>query len=140
MRKRVDFILYFDEDLLAGFAYMIKNNRYAAILYLDVNSAVRGRGYGGQILGLIKEASASKEVILNIESLDEHAPNAEQRVKRLAFYEKNGFTLCLYLIRKLGVDFAVMNQTGQLVPFDYQDIFDYFSFGLGDVLIRPINQ
>ncbi|MBT0940821.1 hypothetical protein KJR37_06685 [Streptococcus salivarius] len=49
-------------------------------------------------------------------------------------------SLCPYLIRELGVDFAVMSQTGQLVPFDYQDIFDYFSFGLGDISIRPINQ
>ena len=53
--------------------------------------------------------------------------------------EKNGFTLCPYLIRELGVDFAVMSQTGQLIPFDYQDIFDNFSFGLGDVSICPIN-
>ena len=53
--------------------------------------------------------------------------------------EKNGFTLCPYLIRELGVDFALMSQTGQLVPFDYQDIFDSFSYGLGDVSIRPIN-
>ena len=54
--------------------------------------------------------------------------------------EKNGFTLCPYLIRELGVDFALMSQTGQLIPFDYQDIFDSFSYGLGDVSIRPINQ
>ena len=53
--------------------------------------------------------------------------------------EKNGFTLCPYLIRELGVDFALMSQTGQLVPFDYQDIFESFSYGLGDVSIRPIN-
>ena len=43
-------------------------------------------------------------------------------------------------VNQVGVDFAVMRQTGQLVPFDYQDIFDSFSFGLGDVSIRPINQ
>ena len=54
--------------------------------------------------------------------------------------EKNGFTLCPYLIRELGVDFALMSQTGQLIPFDYQDIFYSFSYGLGDVSIRPINQ
>ena len=54
--------------------------------------------------------------------------------------EKNGFTPCPYLIRELGVDFALMSQTGQLIPFDYQDIFDSFSYGLGDVSIRPINQ
>ena len=54
--------------------------------------------------------------------------------------EKNGFTLCPYLIRELGVDCALMSQAGQLIPFDYQDIFDSFSFGLGDVSIRPINQ
>ena len=53
--------------------------------------------------------------------------------------EKNGFTLCPYLIHELGVDFAAMSQTGQLVLFDYQDIFDSFSFGLGDVSIHPIN-
>ena len=53
--------------------------------------------------------------------------------------EKNGFTLCPYLIRELGVDSALMSQTGQLVPFDYQDIFDSFSYGLGDISIRPIN-
>ena len=54
--------------------------------------------------------------------------------------EKNGFTLYPYLIHELGVDFALMSQTGQLIPFDYQDIFDSFSYGLGDVSIRPINQ
>ena len=54
--------------------------------------------------------------------------------------EKNGFTLCPYLIRELGLDFALMSQAGQLIPFDYQDIFDSFSFALGDVSIRPINQ
>ena len=53
--------------------------------------------------------------------------------------EKNGFRLCPYLIRELGVDFALMSQTGQLIPFDYQDIFDSFSYGLGDISIRPIN-
>lgn len=91
LRKKVDFVLYFDKDLLAGFSYMIKNDRYAAILYLAVNSSVRGRGYGGQILSLIKESSDTKEVILNIEPLDDEAPNAEQRIKRLAFYEKKWF-------------------------------------------------
>ena len=54
--------------------------------------------------------------------------------------EKNWiYTVSPYLIRELGVDFALMSQTGRLIPFDYQDIFDNFSFGLGDVSIRPIN-
>jgi ribosomal protein S18 acetylase RimI-like enzyme len=61
------------------------------VLYLAVDGSLRGKGYGSRVLSQIKAEKPGQRTVLNIEPLDEKAPNAEQRRKRLAFYERNGF-------------------------------------------------
>ena len=66
----------------------------AFVLYLAVNGEERGKGYGSQILDILKSAYVDKAIVLNIEPIDENAPNAEQRKSRLRFYNRNGSRLC----------------------------------------------
>lgn len=137
LRKHVSFTVYLDQENYAGFSYVIENDRYATLLYLAVNAAVRGKGYGGKILSALKQTHADKEIVFNLEPLDPSADNHEQRRQRLAFYEKNGFHLVPYTIKEMGLDYAIMTQTGQLDVPSYQAIFHRFSFGLDKVIISP---
>ena len=66
------------------------------LLYLAISDAVRGKGYGSAVLQAVQKKYAGKRIILNIEEMDEQAANYAQRVKRKAFYQKNGFEILDY--------------------------------------------
>ncbi len=61
------------------------------ILFLAVNDRLRSSGYGSAILEWLKEQSAGKAICLTIEDPYIRTENMEQRLKRLAFYVRNGF-------------------------------------------------
>ena len=61
------------------------------IYYLAVDPELRGRGYGGQILELLKQSHPGGPIALDIESRKRNADNAKQREARRKFYLDNGF-------------------------------------------------
>lgn len=130
LRPSCTWSAYYDDDQLAGFSYLVTSDNYAFVFYLAVNGQARGRGYGSQILTSLKNTYAKKEIIINIEPLDDQAENHEQRLKRLAFYEKNGWQLTEHHLTIEGQTFAVMSQSGQLNETNYLDLFASFSLGL----------
>ena len=71
--------------------YTIENDKYYFILYLAVNQEMRSKGYGGEILNYAYEQDGKRNIILNVERLDQTADNYEQRLKRVSFYEKTGY-------------------------------------------------
>ncbi|MET3558109.1 GNAT superfamily N-acetyltransferase [Streptococcus rupicaprae] len=129
-RSFVDFQAYYDGEQLAGLTYVLTDNHYAFVFYLAVNSQVRGRGYGSQLLEQLKTKYADKEIVLNIEPLDDKAANAQQREKRLVFYEKNGIYVTEYQLVQGGQAFQVLSQSGQLHPDTLNSLLKRFSLGL----------
>ena len=87
----VDFLAFYNEDEFVGFTYSITNNGVTFIQYLAVDSRVQSKGYGSMILRQIKVQYPNNRLVLNLEMLDEEAENSEQRIKRRAFYAKNGY-------------------------------------------------
>ena len=63
---------------------------------MAVNPQIRSRGYGSEILQDIKKIAGNRPVVLAIEPMDEKADNFDQRLKRVRFYEKNGFHITAY--------------------------------------------
>ena len=82
-----------DEDKLAGFMISVRNDSRNVVMldYLAVNPEIRSKGYGSFILKEIAKVYEGKTLFLACEKLDDEAENAEQRKKRLAFYERNGW-------------------------------------------------
>ena len=91
---------------------------------------MRGAGCGSDILLRLKEENPEKTVVLNIEPLDERAENYEERVRRLAFYEKNGFFDTGYEIDEIGGTFRVIASKKTLDVKAYLRVFRRMSFGL----------
>lgn len=91
LKKGVTFTVFFDEKSFVGYTYTINVENMTHLLFLDINSQIRSKGYGSQVLNWIKAQAPSGNVALEIETLDEKAPNYEQRLRRKEFYLRNGF-------------------------------------------------
>ncbi len=89
---------FYDDKELVGFSAYYVYNKVVYVLYLAVSSNSQKKGYGTEILSHIKEKYAPKSIALDVEPIDDLADNAAQRIRRKAFYVKNGFkesTFCL---------------------------------------------
>ena len=92
-KKNYSLIGYYDEDLFVGLTFTIESKESLFLFYLAVNDTIHSKGYGSKILEILHEKYNDKKIILLIEALDPLADNYNQRVKRLAFYERNKIKL-----------------------------------------------
>ena len=77
------------------------------LFYLAVDPTTRGRGVGSRLLAELSRCHPSCTIVLDVEPVVDDAPNAEQRRRRLAFYERAGF-------RDTGL--ALTDATGEYWP------------------------
>jgi GNAT superfamily N-acetyltransferase len=126
----VDFLSFSDEGVFVGFAYLVSYKKTTFVLYLAVDGSLRGKGYGSRVLSQIKAEKTGQRTVLNIEPLDEKAPNAEQRRKRLAFYERNGFSESGYVSRDPSSIYDVLCFGPALDPGEYERLLTRFALHL----------
>lgn len=128
-RACVDFWAVLDNDEFAGFVYLGNDKQKTFVLYLAVNSAKQGKGYGSQILELIKDKKKNHTIILNIETVsDTDADNYKQRLKRQKFYLKNGYQMADFRLDDDGEYFDELCQNGQISQADYQTLLAKLAF------------
>ena len=107
-RKYNSFFAVYDNNNLIGLTYLTFDKNIVFILYLSVSSKYRDKGYGSQILRALKDGYKNHDFILDIEALKEDAENYEQRLKRVKFYEKNGFYLTNLAMQYKGEEYEYM--------------------------------
>ena len=94
---QADFLAYYDGQDFAGFSYSLRSKTSYYLLFLAIPSQQQSKGYGRQILQDVARRAGQRPIFLVIEPLDESADNYTIRLKRLAFYEKNGYQLTDYI-------------------------------------------
>ena len=127
--KRSDLTAYYDGATFCGFTFTATAGEILYVMFFAVDSEVRGQGYGSTILEHLKQSNPGKTILLNVELLDETAPNNHQRIKRMAFYRKNGFSDTGFNIREVGGVFRVLSSTGKMDADAYQKVFLKLSYG-----------
>ena len=123
---------WYDGQTMAGLTYTVESRRMIWLFYLAVNDSVRSRGYGSQMLSQLRRRAAGRAIILEIEPLDPAAPNIEQRRRRLAFYERNGFSPTGHTIQEGEQSYTLMSD----LPFDagaFYRMVRRFSLGIEQV-------
>ncbi len=92
LKKNYNFKVYYDNDLFVGILFTIESEDTLFVFYIAVNDKIHSKGYGSKLLQVLFDKFPNKPITLFIETMDDKsAINYEQRVKRLAFYERNGF-------------------------------------------------
>ncbi len=85
------------ENNLVAFIYIISYKSKNFILYLAVDKRYRNKGFGTYLLNWYLNNNKDKEILLNIDDVNEKFDDNIIRQKRLNFYLKNGFYLTDYL-------------------------------------------
>lgn len=86
-----DILGVYEEAEPVGFIIIVKSDSCAYVFFLAIDKAVRSKGYGGRVLREVIQRYTDRQIILDFEELDPKAENYPQRVKRKAFYLRNGF-------------------------------------------------
>lgn len=90
-KPHVDFLSFYQDNDLAGMAYLFTWEDVLYLFYLAVSPQLQNQGIGGKILDLLKDRYPERRIVLSIEPLEENAANFSQRQRRLDFYRGHGF-------------------------------------------------
>ena len=85
----------------------------------------------------MKVMHAGKRIVLNIEKLDEQERNFEQRIKRKAFYEKNGFSSSGYFVKEPGEKLEMLIFGGSISKEEIEAMYKNFFGSIIGFLLRP---
>ncbi len=126
MNKDIDATLNacYDGKLFCGFYSTLTLGDITHILFLAVDDTLRGRGYGSVLLALISHHYPQNRIILDIEAEDPAAPNNEQRIRRKAFYEKNGYVESGIEYRWRGVPYKILIKNGTITEEEFDSFWD----------------
>ena len=129
--KKVDFSAFYEDDKLIGCIYLIKSKKVAYLMYIFVNDKIQSQGYGTKILKQVMKDNKDKEIVLDIEPLDENASNHEQREKRYHFYKKNGFKKTSYFVDDEDdpTDYTILSTDGTFPKKECEKLLRGLSYG-----------
>lgn len=137
-RRDADFYSVYHGAEYVGLCYLVRCQNIVYLFYLAVDEHVRDKGYGSKILKAVQKRYQDCRIILNIEVPDPRSENNEQRLKRKAFYEKNGFVDLHYTVKEAKVIYEMFcfDRAGRYVS--KEEYFMLMRHYLGDVLYEQL--
>lgn len=121
---------YYDGQRFVGFSYTVATSQGIFVLFLAVAAAQRSRGFGSDILRKIAEQAGGAPLFLCMEPMDETAANYDQRLKRLAFYERNGYRRQGWDYHELGEIYEILATSDDLDYGQIETELNRLSLGL----------
>jgi len=110
------YLACYDGEVFIGFAQIFKKPDIQYLRYIAILPEFRSRGYGGKILDLLLVERGKVPLSLDIEPLDETAPNYELRLRRFNFYRKHGMVDSGYVFLFGGCPFTILSTGESSVP------------------------
>lgn len=133
-RNGIDLTGWAEGERLCGFTASVTVDDMHFLLFFAISEDLRGQGYGSEILSQLRKMH--KTVVLNVELLDPAAENIEQRKRRFAFYQRNGFQDTFCHVWEVGGKFRVLSTEAALDWNQYRKIFRKLTFGIWRVKLR----
>ena len=96
----------------ARFRAVVDSGRFVGLTYV----------IGDDRLKKVRAEYPDQKLFLNIEPLDENAPNYDQRCRRKAFYERNGLSCLDYQVREAGVTYEMMTYGEYVTRDEYEEV------------------
>ncbi len=87
----IEYKSFWEGEQLCGILFYNVGETMLYLFYLAVPTEVRSKGYGAKLIQWLIKMYSDKAIVGNIEPIGFDAENENQRIRRLAFYERNGF-------------------------------------------------
>lgn len=117
-----DFLALYEEEVFAGFMTVMTYKQLSYLFFLAVDRKNRSKGLGTEAIKLLKARYPNKTQVVDMEMLDDHAENREQRERRRAFYLRNGYRATGQYLSYLGVDYEVLCMDGEFDTDTFQEL------------------
>lgn len=121
--KKIETKFYsiYDHEEWIGFIMLLSNKELVYISYFAIDPKFQSKGYGGKVLEKIKSEYDGKRIFLAAEKAIEGTKNFEQRCKRNAFYERQGFVFSGYGMNMKSASMNLLIYGGNFEPRDLID-------------------
>lgn len=120
-------LAFYEGGTLCGFAYVGLGEKVAFLMFLAVDQALRSQGHGSAILQALRERYPHHKHVVSIELCGEGVPNREQRLRRKAFYLRNGYQETGWQITLSKLPQEVLVANGEFSPQELRDFFQSYS-------------
>lgn len=124
-----------DENSFGGLAIIVFYKDMALLDYFAISGKYRGKGIGTKVLDLLKKRYADSRLFLEIESTKAAVPDKKNRIRRKAFYTKNGFTPTSLLVNLFGVEMEILVNSCKIQYEEYHEMYKMFGTEIGDKVI-----
>ncbi|MFY8282683.1 GNAT family N-acetyltransferase [Pseudoalteromonas sp. SSMSWG5] len=136
-KGKAGFNILYEADTWIGLIYATEYKDIVFVQFLAISESFRSDGYGSKVMDSMKYMHSGKRIVLNIEELDEQAENYQQRIKRKAFYEKNGFSSSGYIVKEPAERLEMLILGGNISKEEIEAMYkNLFGYILG-FFIRP---
>ena len=134
---KAGFSTIYADDTWIGLIYVTEFQDIVFMHFFAISKSNRSSGYGSQVINLLKKSHAGKRIVLNIEVLDEQAINHQQRIKRKAFYKKNGFNSSGYNVKEPSEYLEMLILGGSISKEEIEAIYKNLFGKIIGFFIRP---
>ena len=119
----VDVLALEESGEFAGLALTIKYGDLVLLDYFAVEESAREHGYGSKALKALFATYTGKRLMIEIESTKEEADNRIQRLRRKAFYERNGMVLLDFDVELFGIKMETMANQKDVSFEEYTELY-----------------
>lgn len=138
LRKgKTGFNVVYEGDTWIGLIYTTEYKDIILVHFLAISESFRSGGYGSKVMDSLKVTHCGKRIVLNIEKLDEKEKNYPQRVRRKAFYEKNGFSSSGYIVKEPGEELEMLIFGGSINKEEIEAMYKHLFGSVIGFLLRP---
>lgn len=106
-----------------GLAITILYKDIVLLDYFAVDDSQRNNGTGSSSLRLLFERYSGKRFLLEIEAPDIPSENTPERIRRKAFYLRNGMTVMPFRVNLFGIEMEILTNGAQVTFDEYHAIF-----------------
>lgn len=110
---------FFVDGAFCGFAHWVVTEHITYVCFLATMPGLRSQGIGSSILAWFADVRPGLPVVVDTEQPDEAAPNNAQRLRRQAFYLRNGFRRTGWCIMDGGMTYDIF-ATGDVFDPDWE--------------------
>lgn len=137
--ERVDFDIYLDDPIgnleilgfydrdlsdgagsFCGFAALMTYGDLSQILYFAIEEGLRGRGYGAAALRAMRDHFRDGRIMADLEDPLSGNGDPAERLRRIGFYERNGYVLTDVRFEWEHEDYVMMISGGTLSMAEYE--------------------
>lgn len=120
------FDVIYEHNNWIGFIYAKEYKNVVFVKFFAISESFRSSGYGSKVMDSMRNNFSDKRIVLNIEELDEKEDNYQQRVKRKAFYERNGFNSTGFIVKEPAERQEMLIHGGTISKEEIEAMYKHF--------------